>query len=60
MTWLMTKGGPVESTEHIPVLAYVKAFTLFDIGNGAAIATLGFIMLSVLVWLYFRLFPTED
>ena len=60
VTWLMTKGGPVESTEHIPVLAYVKAFTLFDIGNGAAIATLGFIMLSVLVWLYFRLFPTED
>ena len=60
VTWLMTKGGSVESTEHIPVLAYVKAFTLFDIGNGAAIATLGFIMLSVLVWLYFRLFPTED
>lgn len=58
--WLMTKGGPIESTEHIPVLAYIKAFTLFDIGNGAAIATLGFVFLSLLVWLYFRLFPIED
>lgn len=58
--WLMTKGGPIESTEHIPALAYIKAFTLFDIGSGAAIATLGFIFLSLLVWLYFRLFPMED
>jgi multiple sugar transport system permease protein len=58
--WLMTKGGPIESTEHIPVLAYIKAFTLFDIGSGAAIATLGFIFLSLLVWLYLRLFPMED
>lgn len=60
MIWLMTKGGPIGSTEHIPVLAYIKTFTLFDIGSGAAIATLGFIFLSLLVWLYFRLFTTED
>ena len=60
IVWLMTKGGPIESTEHIPALAYIKAFTLFDMGHGAAIATLGFIFLSLLVWLYLRLFPMED
>jgi len=58
--WLLTKGGPVESTEHIPVLAYVKAFTLFDIGGGTAVATMGFLFLSALVWLYFRFFSMED
>jgi multiple sugar transport system permease protein len=60
VVWLMTKGGPIESTEHIPALAYIKAFTLFDFGSGAAIATLGFIFLSSMVWLYLRFFPTED
>ena len=58
--WLLTKGGPIESTEHIPVLAYIKAFTLFDIGGGAAVATLGFVFLSILVWVYFKFFPMED
>jgi multiple sugar transport system permease protein len=58
--WLMTKGGPIESTEHIPALAYIKAFTLFDIGSGAAIATLGFVFLAIMVWAYFKLFPMED
>lgn len=58
--WLLTKGGPVEGTEHIPVLAYVKAFTLFDIGGGTAVATMGFLFLSALVWLYFKFFSMED
>ena len=58
--WLMTKGGPIESTEHIPALAYIKAFTLFDIGSGAAIATLGFLFLALMVWAYFKIFPMED
>ncbi len=58
--WLLTKGGPLGATEHLPVLAYKRAFTLFDVGGGAAIATLSFLLLSGLVAIYFRLFPLEE
>jgi multiple sugar transport system permease protein len=58
--WLMTKGGPLGATEHLPVLAYKRAFSLFDVGGGAAVATLSFLMLCTVVAIYFRLFPLEE
>ena len=58
--WLTTGGGPLGATEHLPVLAYRQAFTLFDIGNGAATATLSFFVLMVIVTLYFWLFPMDE
>ena len=58
--WLTTGGGPLGATEHLPVLAYRQAFTLFDLGSGAAIATLSFLVLMVIVTLYFWLFPMDD
>ena len=58
--WLTTGGGPLGATEHLPVLAYRQAFTLFDLGSGAAIATLSFLALLVIVTLYFWLFPMYD
>jgi multiple sugar transport system permease protein len=53
--WLLTKGGPLGSTQTLPVLAYNKAFNLFDVGSGAAVATLGFLLLSGVVTVYFRI-----
>lgn len=58
--WLTTGGGPLGATEHLPVLSYRKAFALFDIGSGAAVATLSFVVLMVVVTLYFRIFPMEE
>ncbi|RAH99298.1 ABC transporter permease [Acuticoccus sediminis] len=57
--WLTTQGGPLGATEHLPVLSYRKAFTLYDIGSGAAVATLSFVVLMAVVSLYFLLFPME-
>ncbi len=57
--WLLTQGGPVGSTEHLAILSYRTAFSLFDIGGGAAIATISFAILSVAVFIYFRLFPLD-
>ncbi|CEJ13737.1 carbohydrate ABC transporter permease [Phreatobacter sp. AB_2022a] len=57
--WLLTRGGPVGATEHLAILSYRHAFSLFDIGGGAAIATISFLILSVVVFIYFRLFPLE-
>jgi multiple sugar transport system permease protein len=58
--WLLTRGGPLGATEHLPILAYKKAFSLFDVGGGAAVATVSFLILTALVSLYFRLFPLEE
>ncbi|WP_407520838.1 carbohydrate ABC transporter permease [Methylobacterium oryzisoli] len=58
--WLLTRGGPLGATEHLPILAYKKAFSLFDVGGGAAVATVSFLILTALVAVYFRLFPLEE
>lgn len=58
--WLTTGGGPLGATEHLPVLSYRQAFALYDIGSGAAVATLSFVVLMIAVTLYFRLFPMEE
>lgn len=58
--WLLTRGGPVGSTENLAILSYRHAFSLFDIGGGAAIATISFLILSVAVLIYFWIFPLEE
>ncbi len=50
--YLTTGGGPLNSTEHLPILAYRQAFQLFDMGGGAAVATLNFVFLAVVVVIY--------
>ncbi|MEF7617265.1 sugar ABC transporter permease [Aquincola sp. MAHUQ-54] len=60
IVWLLTKGGPLGATEHLPVLSYRKAFNQFDVGGGAAVATLSFLVLSVMIAIYFWRFPLDD
>jgi multiple sugar transport system permease protein len=58
--WLMTGGGPMHGTEHLPILAYRKAFEIYDVGNGATISTISFFILFVAILVYFWKFPIED
>lgn len=58
--WLLTKGGPLSATEHLPILAYRRAFLQFDVGGGAAVATLSFLLLSLALVLYFHFFPIDE
>ena len=60
VVWLLTKGGPLSATEHLPVLAYRRAFNQFDVGGGATVATLSFLILTVLIFVYFHYFPLEE
>jgi len=52
-------GGPLGGTEHLPVLSYHMAFRLYDIGGGAAVATLSLLLLTVALAVFFRRFPIE-
>ena len=58
--WLLTMGGPLGATEHLPILAYKKSFSMFDVGGGAAVATLSLLILITVVFIYFKLLPFEE
>ena len=58
--WMLTQGGPLQATEHLPVLAYRMAFGLYDVGGGAAVATINFLLLLAVVAVYFRLVRVDE
>jgi multiple sugar transport system permease protein len=58
--WLLTQGGPLGATEHLPILAYQLTFRLFDVGGGAAVATINLVLLLAVVAAYFRLFRLDE
>jgi multiple sugar transport system permease protein len=58
--YLMTRGGPLQATQHLPILAYDEMFVNFRMGRAAAVAMLSFLLLTVASALYLRLHePTE-
>lgn len=58
--WLLTKGGPLNQTETLPTLAYRRAFLEFDLGGGAAVATISFAILATIMLIYLRFFPIDE
>jgi multiple sugar transport system permease protein len=60
LIWLLTKGGPLNQTETLPTLAYRKSFIEYNLGVGAAVATISFLLLSGVILIYLRLFPIDD
>lgn len=60
LIWLLTKGGPLNQTETLPTLAYRKSFIEYNLGGGAAVATISFLLLSGVILIYLRLFPIDD
>ena len=60
LIFVLTGGGPVTSTETLPLYAYRIGWGQGFIGQTAAIAVLLFGVLAVMVWFYFRLFRIEE
>lgn len=60
LIWLLTKGGPLNQTETLPTLAYRKSFLEFNLGGGAAVATISFLILAGVMLVYLHLFPIDD
>lgn len=58
--WLLTKGGPLNETETLPTLAFRRAFVEFNLGGGAAVATMSFVLLAIVMMVYLRLFPIDE
>jgi multiple sugar transport system permease protein len=58
--WLLTEGGPLDSTQTLPLLAYLKAFGQYQLGMGAAVAACIFLILAASTVWYGRLMRDES
>ncbi len=56
--WIMTQGGPIDSTTTLAVLTYQTSFVQLDLGRGAAIGVLWTLELIVFTVAYNRIFKT--
>lgn len=52
--WLITQGGPNNSTATLGIWTYLTAFNTFKIGTGAAISVITTIMLLIISGFYIR------
>ncbi|HEU4572250.1 MAG TPA: sugar ABC transporter permease, partial [Candidatus Limnocylindrales bacterium] len=55
IVWIMTHGGPANSTQTIAIYAYQTAYQGFDFGRGAALGYLIALVIMVLAAIYLRL-----
>jgi len=59
--WLLTGGGPLESTTTLPIHIYELTFNQYELGLGAAAAINMFLLLSAIAVAYFWLLdPSEE
>jgi multiple sugar transport system permease protein len=58
--WLLTGGGPLQTTETLPILTYLKTFSLNRVGEGTALATLSLVVTLIGTMIYFRVFRLEE
>ena len=57
--WLLTKGGPSQATETLPIQVYLRAFGARNFGEGSSVAAMMFLMLIALIMIYFKLLKGE-
>jgi multiple sugar transport system permease protein len=53
--WVMTQGGPFNSTQTLPIMIYRYAMQQFDVGSASALASmmLGFMLCMFFLYYYF-------
>ena len=52
--WVMTKGGPFNSSSTLAVFMYKESFSKYKMGYGSSAAVILFLMTLVIIALYFR------
>ncbi|MBD8969815.1 MAG: sugar ABC transporter permease [Ruminococcus sp. SR1/5] len=60
LVWVMTKGGPVNSTELVSTYAYRLSFEEFQFSKGAAAANILFLILLCVGIFYIKLINEEE
>lgn len=60
LIYLLTQGGPAQSTQHLPILIYTQAMGMFNFNEAATISMLMGIILTAAIFIYMRSFGRED
>ncbi len=58
--WPLTKGGPVDATQTLVVQAYKESFGAFDLGMGATIAIVIFLILLLFTTVYYKVVMRQE
>lgn len=58
--YLLTQGGPMGATQHLPILAYLEAFRYYKMGMGAAVSFTIFILLCISTSIYLRIYRIKE
>ena len=56
----LTQGGPLNSTNVLPLLSYQTSFQDFDFGRGAAIGSFAFLIVFAVALVYIRTLRSEQ
>ena len=57
--WLLTKGGPLDSTEIMYTYAYRQAFVDHKFGYAAATSVVIFIVIAILTVIYVKMIASD-
>ena len=60
LIYLLTGGGPVISTQTLPLLVYKEAFALNQMGTASAVAVLMMFFMLVFMFIYLRRAGGQD
>ena len=60
MIWVLTEGGPAYATSVLATYVYTKGFVFFQLGSGAAVATLSILVILIVCILYARTLRLEE
>lgn len=60
LVWLITGGGPGRSTEILPIVVFRTAFRELKWGRASAIASLMFIILLIMVFIFWKVMPKSE
>ncbi|WP_246206654.1 carbohydrate ABC transporter permease [Virgibacillus ihumii] len=60
LIYIMTAGGPANSTQVIPFLAYELSFSMYRFGEGAALSNISFFIIGAIALVYLYLIRKED
>lgn len=60
LVWIMTKGGPLDSTQILATASYKLTFSSFEFGQGAAVADILLIILSIIGFFNLKFMYSEN
>ena len=58
--FVLTGGGPANTTETLTVYAYRSLFQTLQLGFGAAIGVVVFVLVMLVAWAYLRAMAREE